>query len=202
MVLPDTQVATQPGIQTCDLISFLSGVKCWASCHKQTIFSIKRDQMKGFDYLSPNGFYNAIRAYGLSEAVIHLDRASQTDTHCFIRTAYGVTDPITISGINKQGGPASPLKSIFTTSLGSYYLQDLLLNDEDALLVSTASMTCDDPHVRGADTELLVGMVEATDNSYIFSKSLVSLVRNTLEMERFQFAYRWMTQWSKSAHSR
>jgi hypothetical protein len=28
-ILPDTQVAAQPGVQTQDLISFLSGIKCW-----------------------------------------------------------------------------------------------------------------------------------------------------------------------------
>jgi hypothetical protein len=73
---------------------------------------IKLDQMKGFDYLSPDSFYDAINAYGLPSAIIELDHASQTQTRCFIRTAYGVTDPIIVSGINKQGGPASPLKSV------------------------------------------------------------------------------------------
>ena len=85
------QVAAQPGVQTRDLMSFLSGVKCWANRNKWTIWAVKRDQMKGFDYLSPEGFYDAVRAYGLPETVIDLDRASQTHTRCFIRTAYGIT---------------------------------------------------------------------------------------------------------------
>ncbi|KAF8157252.1 hypothetical protein B0H34DRAFT_675560 [Crassisporium funariophilum] len=76
-ILPDTQVAAQPGVQTRDLMSYLAGVKCWANRHKQTIYAIKRDQMKGFDYLSPNGFYDAIRAYGLPESIIDLDKAAQ-----------------------------------------------------------------------------------------------------------------------------
>lgn len=198
LILPDTQVAAQPGVQTRDLISFLSGVKCWASRHKQTVYAIKRDQMKGFDYLSPEGFYDAVRAYGLPEAVIDLDRASQTLTRCFIRTAYGITNPITVSGVNKQGGPASPLKSVFTTSLGSYYLHDLLLKDKDALFVASSSMERGDPHTKDAEAKLLVGMVEATDDTYIFSRSLSSLITNTLAMERFQYAYGWLTQWSKS----
>ena len=198
LILPDTQVAAQPGVQTRDLISFLSGVKCWASRHKQTVYAIKRDQMKGFDYLSPKGFYDAVRAYGLPDAVIDLDRASQTLTRCFIRTAYGITNPITVSGVNKQGGPASPLKSVFTTSLGSYYLHDLLLKDDDALIIASSSMERGDPHTKDADTKLLVGIVEATDDTYIFSRSLASLIVNTLAMERFQYAYGWLTQWSKS----
>ena len=48
-ILPDTQVAAQPGVQTHDLMSYLSGVRCWANCHKQQVFALKRDQMKGFD---------------------------------------------------------------------------------------------------------------------------------------------------------
>src|SRR6266542_3282651 len=149
-ILPDTQVAAQPGVQTRDLLSFLSSVKTWASRHNQTVYAIKRDQMKGFDHLSPQGFYDAIEAYGLPRGIIDLDRASQTDTRCFIRTAYGVTDPIVVSGVNKQGGPASPLKSVFTTSLGSYYLQDLLLKDEDALVIASSSMLRQDPHTTDA----------------------------------------------------
>lgn len=42
-------------------------------------------------------------------------------------------------------------------------------------------------------------MTEATDDSYLFSKSLESLRRNVLDMERFQFAYGWLTQWSKTS---
>lgn len=197
-ILPDTQVAAQPGVQTRDLMSFLATIKCWATRHKQTVYAIKQDQMKGFDYLSPDGFYDAVRAYGLPEAIIDLDRAAQKDTRCFIRTAYGIADPITVSGVNKQGGPASPLKSTFTTSLGSYYLQDLMKKDDDALTITSSSMERDDPHRKDAEVKLLVTMIEATDDSYIFSKTLESLVRLTLQMERFQYAYGWLTQWSKS----
>ena len=83
-ILPDTQVAAQPGVQTHDLMSYLSGVKCWANRHKQQVYALKRDQMKGFDYLSPDGFYDAVRAYGLPRSIIDLDRAAQFQTRCFI----------------------------------------------------------------------------------------------------------------------
>jgi len=43
MILPDTQVAAQPSIQTRDLISFLSGIRCWVSRHKQMVFALKCD---------------------------------------------------------------------------------------------------------------------------------------------------------------
>ncbi|KAJ7189347.1 hypothetical protein GGX14DRAFT_580783 [Mycena pura] len=81
--------------------------------------------MKGFDYLSPQGMYDAVTAYGLPSSIIDLDRAAQTDTKCFIRTAHGLTEPITITGVTKQGGSLSPVKSTLTTSLGHHYLNDI-----------------------------------------------------------------------------
>ena len=52
-ILPDTQVATQQGVQTRDLTSFLAGIITWSNRHNTTIYALKRDQMKGFDYLAP-----------------------------------------------------------------------------------------------------------------------------------------------------
>lgn len=154
--------------------------------------------MKGFDHLSPEGFYDAVRAYGLPESIIDLDYAAQYQTKCYIRTAYGVTDPIMVSGLNKLGGAASLLKLTFTTSLGHYFLNDLLFADPDALVVTMSSMLKDDLHLTDAKHSLLVAMVEVTDDSYIFAKSLELLQCNVLTMEHFQYAYGWLTQWAKS----
>jgi len=197
-ILPDTQVAAQPGVQTRDLMSFLAGIKCWAVRHKEPVYALKRDQMKGFDYLAPEGFHDAVRSYGLPQSIIDVDKAAQKDTKCFIRTAYGVTVPIVVSDVNKQGGPLSPIKSTFTTSLGHYYLNDLMANDPDALIVSSSARERNDPHLKDDGDHLTIAMVEATDDSFLFSRSLSSLRRKTLAMERFQYAYGWMTQWSKS----
>jgi hypothetical protein len=41
------------GRPNCDVMCYLSTVKLYANCHKQTIFALQRDQMKGFDYLHP-----------------------------------------------------------------------------------------------------------------------------------------------------
>jgi hypothetical protein len=113
-ILPDRQVAAQLGFQTRDLMSFLAGIKCWANRHKKPVYALKHDQMKGFDYLAPDGFHDAARSYGLPQSVIDIDKAAHKETKCFIRTAYGITVPIVVSDVNKQGGPLSPLKSTFT----------------------------------------------------------------------------------------
>ncbi|KAJ3858186.1 hypothetical protein EV359DRAFT_52417, partial [Lentinula novae-zelandiae] len=73
-VLPDTQVATQKDVQTQDLMSYLSSIKCWSNRNKTQIYAIKRNQMKGFDYLAPEGFYDIIEAIGLPDSIAKLDQ--------------------------------------------------------------------------------------------------------------------------------
>ena len=117
-IIPETQVATQPGVQTCDLMSFLSGLKTWSHQTKTPLYLLNRDQMKGFDYLAPQGFYDACTAYGLPSAIADLDCAAQSLTHCFPRMAFGIADPIVVEGVTKQGRQMSPFKATITTSLG------------------------------------------------------------------------------------
>ncbi|KAJ7243120.1 hypothetical protein B0H12DRAFT_1131436, partial [Mycena haematopus] len=191
-------VAVQQGVQTRDLMSFLAGVQTWSERHKETVYALKRDQMKGFDYLAPEGFYDAVVAYGLPPSIIDLDRAAQAETKCRIRTYYGPTSPIIVSGVTKQGGPASPLKAIYTTSLGHRYLDDVASQDVDGLVITTSNALNADPHRRDDLLQVLVTMVEATDDSFIFAKSLRAVQKFCLHMERFQFAYGWLTQWRKT----
>jgi Reverse transcriptase (RNA-dependent DNA polymerase) len=197
-VIPDTQVATQQGVQTRDVMSYLSSVKTYAERHHQTIYALQRDQMKGFDYLAPSGFYDALKAYGFPEAICDLDRAAQTQTKAYIRTAYGITGPIIVNGLTKQGGPLSPIKSTFTTSLGHRYLDDLASSDSGALVMSTKALKTNNVHTPDDRIQARVTMVEATDDSYLFALTLTTLRKLCLEAERFQYAYGWLTQWSKT----
>jgi len=100
--------------------------------------------MKGFDYLAPSGFYDALKAYGFPDAIRDIDEAAQMQTKAFIRTAYGVTGPIVTDGLTKQGGPLSPIKSTLTTSLGHRYLDDLASTDRGALIMTTKANKAND----------------------------------------------------------
>jgi hypothetical protein len=198
-IVPETQVATQQGVQTRDVISYLSGIKCFAQRNQQTVYALQRDQMKGFDYLAPQGFYDAIEAYGLPATIANLDRAAQSNTKVFVRTAYGITGPIIVDAVTKQGGPASPLKSVLTTSLGHRYLDDISANEKGVLILETeASLKGREPHHPDHRLQVPVTMVEATDDSIIFATDLRTLQKLTLAMERFQFAYGWLTSWKKT----
>ena len=113
-------------------------------------------------------------------------------------TAYGLTDPILVSGVTKQGGPLSPLKSTLTTSLGHHWLTDLASVTSGALLVSTHQARVGSPHTPADNLRVLVIMVEAMDDSTIFATTLPCLRTLALSAERFQAAYGWLTSWSKS----
>jgi Reverse transcriptase (RNA-dependent DNA polymerase) len=197
-ILPDTQVATQQGVQTRDLTSFLSGVLTWANRHKTTVYALKRDQMKGFDYLAPEGFYDAVSAYGLPQAIADIDKAAQTNTKVFIRTAHGLTDPIFVSGVAKQGGPISPLKSTLTTSLGHRLLDDVANVTPGALTITSSTLDRQDPHLPIDNSSLHIRMIEATDDSIIFARTIPALQSLVLLAERFQYAYGWLTNWLKT----
>ncbi|KAF8219647.1 hypothetical protein L208DRAFT_1338804, partial [Tricholoma matsutake] len=188
-IISETQVATQPGVQTHDLMSFLNGLKMWSHHTKTPLYLLKRDQMKGFDYLSPQGFYYACTTYGLPPAIADLDCAAQSSTCCFPWMAFGIADPIVVEGITKQGGPMSPFKATITTSLGHCYFDDLASSDPDCVIIQSMSKLVNDPHLPNDAASLCFTMAKATDNSYIAALTFSALQRFTLAMECFQFIY-------------
>ena len=143
--------------------------------------------MKGFDYLALQGFYDAIDAYGLPPSIIDLDKAAQSHTKVFVWTAYRVTGPIVVDRLTKQGGPLSPLKSTMTTSLGHRYLDDLSLTDDGTLIIRLSKHNEGDPHLPEDAIKTWVTMTKATDDSYIFTTKLPTLISFCLAMEHFQF---------------
>jgi hypothetical protein len=166
-IIPETQVATQTSVQTHDLMSFLGGLKTWSHHTKTPLYLLKRDQMEGFNYLSPQGFYDACTAYGLPQAVADLDLVAQSSTQCFPWTAFGIADPIVVDGVTKQGGPMSPFQATITTSLGHRYLDDLATSDLDCVIIWSMSKMVNNPHLPDDAASLHFTMAEATDDSYI-----------------------------------
>ncbi|KAI0364746.1 hypothetical protein BV20DRAFT_930099, partial [Pilatotrama ljubarskyi] len=175
-ILPQAQVATQPGVQARDLVSFLA---------------------QGFDRLEPEGFYDAVQAYGLPRALADLDRSVQ---HCVpyqVKTAYGLTTSFTVSGVTQQGGPFSPLKSTLTTSMVNHWLSDVMV-PEDCLMLMSRQGTLGKPHIPDDHLRLHLLMVEAMDDSILLMPSLTALRTAALHADRFQAAYGWETNWAKS----
>ena len=100
--------------------------------------------------------------------------------------------------LTKQGGPLSPLKSTMTTSLGHCYLDDLSLTDDGTLIIRSSKHNEGDPHLPEDAIKTQVTMTKATDDSYIFTTKLPTLISFCLAMEHFQFVYGWLMQWLKT----
>ncbi|KAG6884273.1 hypothetical protein C0993_012612 [Termitomyces sp. T159_Od127] len=189
-IIPETQVATQLSIQTRDLMSFLGGLKTWSKQNRMELYLLKRDQMKGFDYLLLNGFYNACEAYSFPSSICNLNRAAQLQTRCFPQMAFGIAEPIIVEGVTKQGGLISPFKSTLTTSLGHCYLNIARCDPNAVVISSSISNRIGDPHLPDDAHTMTVVMTKAMDDSYLVAKTHNGLWQYTLEMERFQLMYR------------
>lgn len=197
-ILPEGQVATQKGVQGRDLASFFAQLQTWSTRTSTPVYILRRDQKKGFDHLEPQGFYDAITAYGLPRSLIDFDQSAQSNVPYRVKTAYGFTDSFIISGVTKQGGPMSPLKSTLTTSLGNHWLYDSLSHTGDILTISSLQSRLSQHHVPDDALVLRPTMMEATDDSAIITPTLTACKRSCLLMERFQAAYGWATNWDKS----
>ncbi|KAG1775613.1 hypothetical protein EV702DRAFT_950963, partial [Suillus placidus] len=64
-----------------DLLSFLAQLECWSKRTNTPLYALRRDQAKGFDHLEPEGFYDALIAYGLPTAIIDFDRSAHSCSH-------------------------------------------------------------------------------------------------------------------------
>jgi hypothetical protein len=157
---------------------------------------LRRDQAKGFDRLEPEGFYDTIDAYGLPRQIIEFDRAAQTDVPYRVKTCYGLSDAFLLTGVTKQRGPLSLLKSTMRSSMANHWLVDSFRSFNDSLtIMSLNHLALHTP----VDTLILpLQMVEAMDDSLIPTSSIQALHRTTHMMEFFQTAYSSETNWEKS----
>ena len=108
--------------------TYSGGRISWSS--SSALYMVKRDQMKEFDFHSPEGFHDAIRAYGLPTSIIGL-------ATCWARTAYGLTKLFIINGLTKQGGNLSPCKCVLTASLLNWWLKDRREKNSKSLKITT-----------------------------------------------------------------
>ncbi|KJA14059.1 hypothetical protein HYPSUDRAFT_173712 [Hypholoma sublateritium FD-334 SS-4] len=192
-------VATQPGTQGRDLISFISQYELWASRENIPLYVLQRDQKKGFDMLEPQGFYDAIEAYGLPRSIIDLDESSQRNVPYRIKTAYGFTDAFTVNGVTKQGGSLSPLKCTLTTSMCNQWIADKREDFAGSISVQSHFGRKQTPHTPSDHILLNLSIMEAMDDSLIPSSNLSSLKSMARAADRFQATYGWETEWRKSA---
>jgi len=76
-IILETQVATNQGGANQGRNEFSISVMCNSDRNEQPVYALQRDQVKGFDYLLPSGFYNAMKAYSCPDSIRKLDEAAQ-----------------------------------------------------------------------------------------------------------------------------
>lgn len=109
-LIPASQIATQPGVQARDLTGYLSHILAWAKRHGKTVYSIVRDQMKGFDFLHAQAGYDAYDFFGLPPSVAAFDRARLAANSFQIKTPYGLSPAFEVDDQMKQGDNANPVR--------------------------------------------------------------------------------------------
>jgi hypothetical protein len=149
--------------------------------------------------LEPQGFYDAITAYGLPSSIADLDRSAQAAVPYRIKTAYGFTDPFIVNGVTKQGGSLSPVKCMLTTSMCSRWLTDLASTKPGQLLMRSTQACRQQPHSSLDNLEQLITMIEAMDDSLLITTFLPLLLFLARPTDQFQAVYGWETEWLKSA---
>jgi hypothetical protein len=197
-VIPEGQVATQPSVQGRDLLSAIALIQKSAWRSQIPLFILQQDQKKGFDMLEPQGFYDALEAYGFPCAIADLDCSTQSNVPYAVKTAYGFTDRFVVNGITKQGGSLSPLKCTLTTSLCNRWISDLMGEDLGHLLLQTQQGQRGQIHTPLDELTQSVTMVEAMDDSLLFATTFLSLTKAACDADCFQATYSWETAWNKS----
>jgi hypothetical protein len=97
-------------------------LQTWSARNNTPLYILKKDQQKGFDFLSLQSFYDAVDFYGLPPSLRDFDIASQLEVPCRILTAHGTTNPIAISGVNRQGDNRALIRFTISTAMCSWYL--------------------------------------------------------------------------------
>ncbi|KAF6745752.1 hypothetical protein DFP72DRAFT_924406 [Ephemerocybe angulata] len=115
--------------------------------------------------LEPEGFYDAIIAYGLPREIIDLDRSAQSNVPY---------QTFLVNGVCKQGGSLSPLKCTLTSSMANRWLSDLSQGDPGRVVIQSHSGRSGLPHTPFDSLQHSLTMVEAMDDSLLFRFDLFS----------------------------
>ncbi|KAF8964936.1 hypothetical protein BDZ97DRAFT_1659533 [Flammula alnicola] len=148
--------------------------------------------------LEPQGFYDALEAYGLPSTISDLDRSSQENVPYCVKTAYGFTEPFVVNGVTKQGGSLSPLKCTLTTSLAKHWISDLIRDQAGHITVMSHNARLAQPHTPADHLSQPICMVEAMDDTLLMTSSMPTMLHAARHADRFQATYGWETEWRKS----
>jgi hypothetical protein len=171
-------------------------LQSWSARHKTPLYVLKKDQQKGFDFLSLQSFYDAVDFYGLPTSLRDFDIASQQDVPCCVLPAHGLTNSIAISGVNRQGDNRALIRFTISTAMCSWYLDERAKYFDQhsglstSVLMETHQCKIKAPHTPvDKDSNVRITTVEMMDDSLLIARSLPAVTILHEEQEKFHFTY-------------
>ncbi|KAK4703868.1 hypothetical protein P7C70_g2343, partial [Phenoliferia sp. Uapishka_3] len=192
-LIPPEQTAGQKGLQLRDMLSLLAQVD--TSCKRQgiTVYTLFRDQMKGFDMLRPEAAEDAYKFFGIGEAASKFDRMRLASTDFIIKSVYGLVRAFTKEGQMKQGDPPSPTKFSLTGAMAMFWIKGLL--KDCGVKLRTLSAKAGLFHTPADKLELNLQSVAVMDDTIILATSPADLGKVCGLFEKFQKPYGAKTGW-------
>ncbi|KAK4695423.1 hypothetical protein P7C70_g8552, partial [Phenoliferia sp. Uapishka_3] len=192
-LIPPEQTAGQKNLQLRDMLSMLAQVD--ASCKRRgiTVYTLFRDQMKGFDMLRFEAAADAYTFFGIGEAAIEFDRRRLASTDFIIKSAYGLVRSFTKKGQMKQGDAASPTKFSLTGAMAMFWIKELLKDCGVRLRTMVADLGI--YHTPADRIELNLQCVAVMDDTILLSTTPASLGKVCGLFEKFQKPYGARTGW-------
>jgi Reverse transcriptase (RNA-dependent DNA polymerase) len=194
-LLPTFQIATKPNVEGRDITSFLALVHSQATRTDEPLYVIQKDQQKGFDYLSLQSFYDAVKFFGMPNSLIEFDKATQSQIPCKVLTPFGMSETFIVSGVNRQGDPRSPIRFTLAMAIGSWYLHEIAekaeatLGLETSITIETTARRNKAYHTPTDTKAVKVTAVYMMDDTLLLAKSMIVLAYLHEQDERFGAAY-------------
>lgn len=197
-LLNPTQISGQAGVQPGDALSLLEQLDVCLSANEETAFVLKRDHVQGYDQLHASAFEDALEYFGFNPAVTAFERARIGQCRMRVKSHDGVSsESFVTSGQTKQGDAPSSLRYTLSTSLLYWWWK------------RSPALDCHFPRIRTRNgksgrfhfdnekrLDILIRLIEATDDSLLLARSLSSLREITKLAEQFQMAYGIETNWT------
>jgi hypothetical protein len=194
--IPPEQIAVQQGVHVGDMTHLLSSLDGWGKLVDETIYALKRDQKKGYDYIHESAWRDACTFFGIPQKMVDAEQKRCERVELRVRAREQISEPLYTTGQIKQGDALSPLKYVLITAMAIWWLREA--HPTCGMVVNSHIIAKSQrPHSDADTMTRTIQIVAAMDDTILFAKGPGELQLLTFAMETFQTAYNMETEWEK-----